>query len=273
MAEVWLTFSALLFMALAMNLAWLFQRGVGNSGWIDVFWTFATGLAGAGVALWPLPGAPFPTERQLLVAVLVAVWAIRLGSYIAVRVASSAEDARYVAFRKRWGPAYQWKLLWVLQPQAVVSAILCLSILLAARRPDPGLGLQDFAGVIVLAIALIGEAIADLQLARFKAKAAPGAICDRGLWAWSRHPNYFFEWLGWLAYPAIAIDPARPISFLSLAAPAVMFVVLRFVTGVPPLEKAMLASRGERFRAYQARTSVFIPLPPRRPKDTQGVTA
>ena len=129
------------------------------------------------------------------------------------------------------------------------------------------LGVQDLAGVIILAVAIIGEAIADLQLARFKARnAGSGGICDAGLWAWSRHPNYFFEWLGWLAYPVIAIDPARPVTLLSLAAPLVMFVVLRFVTGVPPLERAMLASRGERFRAYQARTSPFIPLPPRRPK-------
>ena len=264
MADVWLLLWALLFMALAINLAWLFQRQVGNSGWIDVFWTFATGAAGAGVARWPLPGAPWPTERQLLVALLVAVWAIRLGGYVAVRVATSSEDARYVAFKKRWGPAYQWNLLWAVQPQALVSAILCLAILLAAHRPDPGLGLQDLAGVLILAVAIIGEAIADLQLARFKAaRKAPGAICDTGLWAWSRHPNYFFEWLGWWAYPVIAIDPARPVTLLSLAAPAAMFVVLRFVTGVPPLEKAMLASRGERFRAYQARTSVFFPLPPR----------
>ena len=270
MAEVWLMLSALLFMALAINLAWLFQRQAGNSGWIDVFWTFGTGIAGVGVALWPLSGAPWPTERQLLVAILVAAWSIRLGAYVAVRVAASSEDTRYVAFRKRWGPAYQWTLLRAVQPQALVSAILCLAILLAARRPEPGLGFQDLAGVIVLAVAILGEAIADLQLARFKAvHTTPGAICERGLWAWSRHPNYFFEWLGWLAYPVIAIDPARPLTLLSLGAPAAMFVVLRFVTGVPPLEKAMLASRGERFRAYQARTSVFFPLPPRR----QGVPA
>ncbi len=265
MTEIWLILAALLFMALAMNLAWVFQRQVGNSGWVDVFWTFGTGLAGVAVALYPLPDAPWPTERQLLVSLLIVAWSLRLGAYVAVRVATSPEDARYAALKKRWGPAYQWNLLGFVQPQALVSALLCLSITLAARRPDPGLGLQDLAGFAILGVAIIGEAIADLQLARFKARHKErGAICDAGLWAWSRHPNYFFEWLGWLAYPAIAIDPARPVTWLSLAAPVVMFVVLRFVTGVPPLEKAMLASRGDRFRAYQARTSAFIPLPPRR---------
>jgi steroid 5-alpha reductase family enzyme len=87
---------------------------------------------------------------------------------------------------------------------------------------------------------------------------------ESGLWAWSRHPNYFFQWLGWLAYPIIALDPARPVTWLSLAAPAVMYGLLRHVSGVPPLEEAMLKSRGDTFRDYQRRVSVFFPLPSKR---------
>jgi steroid 5-alpha reductase family enzyme len=91
-----------------------------------------------------------------------------------------------------------------------------------------------------------------------------GKVIEIGLWAWSRHPNYFFQWLGWLAYPVIALDPARPVTWLSLAAPAVMYGLLRYVSGVPPLEQAMLKSRGDLFRDYQRRVSVFFPLPPKR---------
>ena len=90
-----------------------------------------------------------------------------------------------------------------------------------------------------------------------------GKVIETGLWAWSRHPNYFFQWLGWVAYPVIALDPSRPVTFLSLAAPAVMYGLLRPVSGVPPLEEAMLKSRGDLFRDYQKRVSVFFPLPPK----------
>jgi steroid 5-alpha reductase family enzyme len=91
-----------------------------------------------------------------------------------------------------------------------------------------------------------------------------GQVMDRGLWGWSRHPNYFFQWLGWMAYPAIAFHPGLPLSWLSFSAPVVMFVLLRFVSGVPPLEAAMLKTRGERFRSYQGRVSAFVPLPPKK---------
>jgi steroid 5-alpha reductase family enzyme len=257
--------AVLIFMAIVMNLAWVVQRRVANTGWVDVFWTFGTGIAGVAIALWP-SASTSPTQRQILVAALAGVWALRLGLYIARRVASSSEDARYALFRQSWGAGYQSRLLLFLQPQAPVTALLCLSIALAAHRPGP-LGLTDMIGAAILVVAILGEGLADRQLARFKAAhTEKGAICDAGLWGWSRHPNYFFEWFGWLAYPVIAIDAARPVTLLSVAAPVVMFVILRFVTGVPPLERAMLASRGDRFRAYQARTAAFIPLPPRRAK-------
>ncbi len=106
--------------------------------------------------------------------------------------------------------------------------------------------------------------MADRQLSAFAAEPANrGRVCDRGLWAWSRHPNYLFEWLGWFAYPAIAIAPGHPEGAWALAAPAVMYLVLRHGTGVPPLEAHMLRSRGEAFRAYQARVPAFLPRPPR----------
>jgi steroid 5-alpha reductase family enzyme len=255
---------ALVLMALAMNAAWAFQRRVGNSGWIDVFWTFGTGVAGVLAALFPFAGAAAPSARQMLAAGIILIWALRLGGYIARRVATSDEDARYARFRKIWGEGYQRTLYLFVMPQAAISALLCASIMIAAHRPLAGLDARDLAAAAILLIAIAGEGLADAQMAAFKKSAPPkGSVCDRGLWAWSRHPNYFFEWTLWLAWPVMGLDPARPVTWLTLIAPVAMFGVLRFLTGVPPLEETMIASRGDAYRAYQARTSAFFPLPPR----------
>jgi steroid 5-alpha reductase family enzyme len=222
----------------------------------------------AGVALKPWPAGPLLSvsvaPRSWAVAALVGLWALRLGLHIATRVASSPEDARYAAFRKDWAPRFQRGMFVFLQTQAPATALLSLSVILAAREPTPGWRIQDLLGLALLAVSILGEGLADDQLRRFKADPAnKGKVCDRGLWAWSRHPNYFFEWLVWMAYPVIALRPAEPLTWLSFTAPVVMFILLNLVSGVPPLEKAMLASRGDLFRAYQRRTSVFFPLPPR----------
>ena len=112
--------------------------------------------------------------------------------------------------------------------------------------------------------AFAGEALADSQLKSFRMNPAnKGKVCDIGLWRWSRHPNYFFEWFGWVSYPVIALSFDYPWGFATLLAPLFMFWILRYVTGVPPLEEQMLKSRGDAYRAYQAQTSVFFPLPPK----------
>ncbi len=252
-------------LSLAMLGAWALQRATGNAGWVDVVWTFTTGAGGVAYALAPTAGY-VPGPRAFLVAALVAIWSSRLGLHLAVRSARAmGEDARYAYFRQQWGDAFEGRLLGFLQIQALAAALLTLSILVAARNPAPGLKWTDFAGAAILAAAIAGEGLADRQLARFKSyRPNREAICDVGLWSWSRHPNYFFEWINWMAYPAIAFHLSDQMSWLSLAAPVVMFWVLRFGTGVPALERSMLASRGELFRAYQASTSAFFPLPPRR---------
>jgi steroid 5-alpha reductase family enzyme len=123
-----------------------------------------------------------------------------------------------------------------------------------------------------LLTAIVGEAVADRQLARFRAEARNrGRICDSGLWGLSRHPNYFFEWLVWVAFAVIALDPTGGYAWgwLALAAPALMYWLLAHVSGVPPLEAHMLRSRGEAFRDYQRRVNAFWPGPPRRPTGSE----
>ncbi len=248
-------------MALVMSTAWLFQRIVRNGGWVDVFWTFGTGAACVAAALWPEPAVN--PMRQLLVAALAAVWSLRLGGYVAHRVATSGEDTRYADMRKEWGGKFQFNMFLLVIVQAPATAILTLSVFVAGHGGTAELGIRDLVGALTLLVAIAGEGLADEQMRQFRREGHHGAVMDRGLWAWSRHPNYFFEWLGWLAYPVIAFDPAVVWSWATWIAPIVMFIVLRFGTGVPALEKSMLQSRGDLFRDYQKRVSAFFPLPPK----------
>jgi steroid 5-alpha reductase family enzyme len=265
-----LYFEALVAIAVSLSVlmagAWAVQQRTGNSGWVDTIWTFSLGLTGAASALWPVAGA-VPNPRQWLVAALVAVWSIRLGSHIAVRTAAISDDPRYAAFAKEWGVNSPRRMFLFLQNQGFGSIPLVFSIFVAARFPQPGLRIQDYLGVAILVAGISGEALADAQLKRFRSDPAnQGRVCDAGLWRWSRHPNYFFEWFGWLAYPVIAISLdallSYPWGWATLLAPIFMYWILVHVTGIPPLEAQMLRSRGERYRAYQSRTSAFFPLPP-----------
>lgn len=254
------------FMGAVMAASWITQRRTGDAGWTDAFWSFGVGVSLALSALYPLsPGAP-PTARQWLVATLVGLWGLRLGGYITGRLLRSAEeDPRYAQFRREWGKSFQGRIFSFAQVQAPVGALLAIATLLAARHPEPGLRPADLLGLSIFVAALAGESLADAQMKAFRADPANrGRVADTGLWAWSRHPNYFFEWLVWLAYPVIAFDPARPWTLAALIAPALMYLLLTRVSGVPPLEAAMLRSRGGAYRAYQARTSAFFPLPPRK---------
>jgi steroid 5-alpha reductase family enzyme len=249
-------------LAILMSLAWIVQQRTGNSGWVDTIWTFSVGVVGAAGALWPLAGSS-PNARQWLVAALVATWSLRLGLHVAIRSAGISDDPRYAAFAGEWGSDAPRRMFLFLQSQAFGSIPLVFAIFVAAHVPIDALRLQDYLGVLVLLIAIAGEGLADAQLKAFRTDPAnKGQVCDAGLWRWSRHPNYFFEWLGWLAYPVIALSLHYPWGWASLLAPVFMYWILVHVTGIPPLEEQMLRSRGERYRDYQSRTSPFFPLPP-----------
>src|SRR3954462_5408668 len=175
-----------------------------------------------------------------------------------------SDDPGYAAFATEWGADSPRRMFIFLQNQGLGSIPLAFAIFVAAHVPGDGLRPADYVGALILLAGIAGEALADAQLKAFRSDPAnKGRVCDVGLWRWSRHPNYFFEWLGWLAYPVIALSPDYPWSLATLLAPLFMYWILVHVTGIPPLEEQMLRSRGERYRAYQSRTSAFFPLPPR----------
>ncbi len=250
-------------LSLIMTLAWLAQQKTGNSGWVDVSWSLGVGVTAVFAALLPIP----PHWRQIAIAMAAACWCLRLGVHIARRTRAVADDPRYRDLIKQWGADAPRRMFWFLQSQAVVGALLSVSVSIAAHNPNPMVRFQDLAGLALLLVAFVGEAVADRQLTVFKSDPAnQKAICDIGLWAWSRHPNYFFDWLFWVGVPVVAIDISghNPYGWLSLVAPICMYWVLVYVSGIPPLEAHMLLSRGEAFREYQRRTSAFFPVPPTR---------
>jgi steroid 5-alpha reductase family enzyme len=251
--------------SLAMAFAWLVQFRTRNASWVDAIWTFASGLGGAAYALLAGGnGAPF--WRRGLIAALALAWSARLGFYIVGRAATGHEDPRYTALRRDWGAGYQGRMFAFLQLQALIAWLLALTIWFAARNPVHHLRPLDLAGLAVIVFSMAGEMIADNQLKSFRANPAnKGRICDTGLWAWSRHPNYFFEWLGWVSYLLFALNFSGRYDwgFCALIGPAMMYWLLVYVSGVPPVEKAMAQSRGAAFAAYCRRVSKFFPRPPK----------
>ncbi len=242
-----------------MMLAYVAQDRTRNAGWVDAIWTAGLGAAGAIYALAPIGAGS--ASRRWLVASLSLAWAARLGLHIVRRTLGGAEDARYAQFRRDWGTDFGRRMAIFLQIQAAAAAALAVPMLVAARRPGP-LGWTDAAGVLLFVSGQAGAGIADAQLLRFRRDPAnKGRVCDNGLWHWSRHPNYFFEWIGWLAWPALAIAPGYGAGWLALIGPVFMYVLLVHVSGIPPLEAQMARSRGEAWRAYVARTRIFVPLP------------
>lgn len=250
-----IVFAVAVFLSLAMAAAWAVATRSGLSGRADAIWTFATGLA----CLTLVGVGSDQPARAIIPAAYLLVWTGRLGYYL-WRRASHGDDPRYAEMKREWGDKASSRLLLFLQIQAVASWPLVVSAFVAAGAPRAAPDVRDALAALMFVAALVGEGVADRQMAAFKADPANrGGICERGLWGWSRHPNYFFEWLGWLGFPLLAIEPGYGAGWLSLLAPAWMYVLLVYVSGVPPLEKTMRASRGAAWDAYARRVSVFWP--------------
>jgi steroid 5-alpha reductase family enzyme len=250
-----------LFLSGAMILAWRTALATNESGRIDAIWSLSTGLAMVTAAL--APGVEGDIGRSLMVAAFAAIWSLRLGAYM-WRRAKGHDDPRYAALKKEWGAAAPKKLYLFLQAQALASWPLVLAAFVAAHSLRGALDLRDALAAVLFLAAFAGATLADSQMARFRADPANrGRVCDVGLWAWSRHPNYFFEWAAWLAYPLVAIASGYPAGWLALGAPALMYYLLVYVSGLPPLEAHMARSRPEAFRRYAERVNAFWPRPPR----------
>jgi steroid 5-alpha reductase family enzyme len=241
--------------------AWARQLRTRDATSVDVLWTIGLALA----ALFHASVADGWVGRRVLLVALVWIWAVRLIRHLWPRL-RQGEDGRYADLRRRAGAraAPVFKVVYVVQAALVVA--LGLAFVPLTRASEAGWRVTDALALLVFALALLGEGAADRQLARWRRDPAnQGRTCRAGLWRLSRHPNYFFEWLHWCAYPLLGLGLPQG-EFLWLA-PLGMFLLMRFVTGVPPAEAQALRSRGEDYRDYQRTTHAFFPIP-RRPVGT-----
>ena len=245
--------------AAAMLALWLLSLALRDASIVDIWW--GPGIAlGAGVA-WLSAGASHP--RGALLVAGVALWALRLGGYLLWRNAGHGEDPRYQAMRRHWGPRFPiLSLATVFTLQGVLQWLISLPLQVGAAAPGGApLGALDALGVALFACGLAFETVGDAQLARFKADPANrGRVMERGVWRYTRHPNYFGDALAHWGLFAIAL--ATPHGWLTVLSPALMTFLLLRVSGVALLERSIGKRRPE-YAEYQRRTSAFFPLPPR----------
>lgn len=254
--EIWLAAAGVL--AVLQGVTFAVGRRLGRYNVVDIVW-------GPGFVLVALIAALLgsgPLARRGLLLVLVAVWGVRLGGYLLRRTAGHGEDPRYARLLDRHGRSPGVVIRRIFLTQGIAQWVISLPIQVsAAAGPTRGIGwLAVVAGAVVWLIGFLFESLGDRQLARFKADPANrGVIMDRGLWAWTRHPNYFGDFCVWWGLWLIAAS-ARP-GVLTVFAPLIMSYLLIRGTGVRLLEHSMRNRPG--YAEYRARTSQFFPWPPR----------
>ena len=243
-----------------MAILWAIHLPLRNAAIVDFGW--ALGLPICAVIYGVM--APGYGPRKWLIATMVCIWGLRLAFYLLfTRVIGQPEEGRYQQIRKNWATNVPLKFFFFFQFQALLDVVLSVPFLIAAMNRRPELHWLEYAAAGLWLIAFLGEAAADAQLKAFKVDTAnKGKTCRSGLWNYSHHPNYFFEWLIWMAYATFA--SASPYGWLSFLCPAMMLYFLFKVTGIPATEEQALRTRGEDYRQYQQTTSAFVPWFPKK---------
>ena len=237
-----------------MFLLWLVHFPMRNASIVDPGW--AAGIAVLAIVYGWLGDGYRP--RSALMMAMVSIWGFRLAGHLLVRVLGHPEEGRYVEIRRRWGTNIGFKFLLFFEGQALLCVLLSIPFYIAARNREAGLTAFEYAGMAIWIVSAAGEALADAQLAAFKRNSAnKGKTCRAGLWGYSRHPNYFFEWMVWVSFAIFAHH------WLAIVSPALMLFFLLRVTGIPATEEQALRTKGDDYRDYQARTSMFVPWFPK----------
>jgi steroid 5-alpha reductase family enzyme len=248
---------AALGLGLLFALVWGLCVAIRNYGFLDAIWSLSIALVAPGYALL---GSGYPL-RSWLFAGVGAIWSLRLGLHILIRVARHHphEDPRYETLRREWPGPFRFLLFFELQ--AMIAVVMSLPFMFAATNAAARIAPLEWVGLAIALIAAGGEALSDAQAQRFKRDPANRTrVLDTGLWRYSRHPNYFFESLVWWGF-FIAALPFHN-GWITIICPLMMLYFLLRVTGIPITEEHSLRSRGDAYRQYQRRTSKFIPWPP-----------
>ena len=250
-----------LFLAVLMSATWVVSVKIHNAGIVDIVWAASFAL----VALLGFLLVEGHRWRRSIFLIMVTLWCWRLASHLFSRVKSHhpTEDGRYAALRVRWGNRANWNMFTFFQMQGLLILILSFPFLFILSNPSPLLQPVEWIGLAIWALAFGGESLADHQLKVFKASPTnKGQVCQVGLWRYSRHPNYFFEWLIWVSLATYALG--SPWGWVDWYAPLLMLFFLLRVTGIPMTEAQAIKTKGDAYRQYQRTTpSPFVPWFPK----------
>lgn len=251
--------AAAIAIAALMIVTWLISLVLRDASIVDIIWGFGFVVVAWAVRLQ----GDTNTGRQWLLVILVTIWGLRLAGYLFWRNVGEEEDYRYRAMRRRWGPRFPIiSLLTVFTLQGTLMWIVSIGVQLGQVDDSPDVGLLGFVGVAVWIVGFGFESIGDVQLARFKSDPEnEGKVMDRGLWRYTRHPNYFGDCMAWWGIALIAAETG--IGAWGILGAVVMTILLLRISGVALLERG-LKKRKPDYAAYVERTSAFIPMPPKR---------
>ena len=239
---------------------WLIHLALKNAGVVDIGWGLGFIILSG---LYFFNGVGF-NLRNSMCYTMVVLWGLRISLFLIKRTFTEGrEDQRYQKMRREWGKHISLKFLFFFEFQAVLESIIGVPFLIIGFNHLPGISAWEVSGAVIFGVALIAETVADEQLHHFKTLPSnKGKVCDKGLWRYSRHPNYFFEWLVWVGFFIYALG--SPGGWISIISPAVMYILLVYVSGVPLAEEQSLKSRGEEYLKYRRSTSMFFPWPVKR---------
>ncbi len=234
-----------------MAVVWIIYRWLENPSVVDVAWE--TGLMLCG---WVYILGHGLTSRSLIIGLVLLLWGLRLGGYIFfTRIYKGHVDKRYLNLSKDWKVAKPLGFFVNFQFQGLLIFLISCSWYFIGNTARSSINFSDAILIILALLCISGETLADMQLQQFK-KDHPGAVCNTGLWRYSRHPNYFFEWLIWCIFCVLALNSIW--SIISIISPVTLYLLMTQVTG-PMTEAGSLKSRGEAYKAYQKQTSYFFP--------------
>jgi steroid 5-alpha reductase family enzyme len=239
--------------AVIMLIIYLWGRAIKNNGIVDIFWAY--NFLVIATIIWFLADGYEP--RKNVVCVLAALWSLRLGYYLTIRVGShlKEEEGRYKQLRLEWN---ETKFFFFFQMQAFSNVMLAIPFFIIALNPEPQMSIVEYIGAGLWCLSIIGEGLSDWQLKQFKKDPNnKGKVCESGLWNYSRHPNYFFQFMIWVSVFVFALP--SPYGWISIICPISIGYLIFKVTGIPMTEEQAVRSKGELYKEYQRTTSSFVP--------------
>jgi steroid 5-alpha reductase family enzyme len=226
---------------------------------VDAVWSYCFALIALVLAV-----ASGILDARFVFYAMIMLWSVRLGTHLSRRLLAHfpTEDTRYITLRMKWAGHLKSRFALFFLIQGVSLIVLSLPLVVVSSDSHVSWGVIPLAALGLWLFGIAFEATADAQLSAFKKDPTnKGRVCDVGLWRYSRHPNYFGEWVIWCSYGLFALG--SPFGIVALIAPVAIFVLLNFVSGIPLAEEQSLKSRGDHYVAYQRQTSKFFPWFPK----------